>query len=201
MMRSDDLHSLPTNLPVPPDDGVADHLAGMPWPDVALSGTHGDRVRFAGGSGTSVVYAYPRTGRPDQNPPLGWNEIPGARGCTPESCGFRDHHETLVAQGIRVFGLSAQPSEEQREAVERLGLPFPLLSDARHELADALQLPTFEVAGMRLLKRLTLILRDGVIEHVFYPVFPPDLHAAQVVEWFASQRRRAPGDEEAKEKR
>jgi peroxiredoxin len=131
-----------------------------------------------------VVYLYPRTGRPGTDSPAGWDLIPGARGCTPEACGFRDHYQDLLAAGAAsVFGLSSQDTGYQREAVERLHLPFPMLSDPALSLAGALHLPTFPAGGMTLYKRLTLILRDGVIEHVFYPVFPPDQHAQQVLSW------------------
>ena len=148
--------------------------------------TTGHRVDLSSLPGRTVVYCYPRTGRPDREPPAGWNQIPGARGCTPQSCAFRDHHRQLEALGVRVFGLSAQDTEYQREAVERLHLPFPLLSDADLEFASAMRLPTFDVQSMRLLKRLTLIIRDGLVEHVFYPVFPPDQNAQQVVAWLTS---------------
>jgi peroxiredoxin len=181
---------LPPDLPVPVDDGAADHLAGAQVPSVALPSTDGRSVILASQeSERVVVYAYPRTGRPGV-PELvpDWDHIPGARGCTPESCGFRDHHQEITALGAEVFGLSAQSTDDQREAVERLGLPFPLLSDAGLRLAEALGLPTFEVAGHRLLKRLTFVVRDGRIERVWYPVFPPDTHAAEVVDWLRQLR-------------
>jgi peroxiredoxin len=150
-------------------------------PAVRLGSTSGDTVDLAGLTGRTVVYCYPRTGRPDEEIPPGWNEIPGARGCTPESCAFRDHHQELQALGTRVFGLSTQSTEYQREVASRLHLPFPLLSDADHAFANALGLPTFETSGMTLIKRLTLIIADGRIEQVFYPVFPPDQHAEEVI--------------------
>jgi peroxiredoxin len=183
MVRSDDLLTLPAGLPEPVDDGAADHLPGMRLPPVALAATAGDRVELAGLRGRTVVYCYPRTGRPDQELPPGWNEIPGARGCTPQSCGFRDHHAELAARGARVFGLSTQETDYQQEVVARLHLPFPLLSDAELELARALRLPTFVVEGMTLLRRLTMIVDDGRIAKVFYPVFPPDADAVRVVAW------------------
>lgn len=136
-------------------------------------------------SGRTVLYCYPRTGRPDQEPPQGWNEIPGARGCTPQSCAFRDHYRELQTLGAGVFGLSAQDSDYQRETVERLHLPFELLSDERLEFVNGLQLPTFRVGSMMLIKRLTLILLDGAVEKVFYPVFPPDQNAAAVIDWLS----------------
>jgi peroxiredoxin len=136
-------------------------------------------------SGRTVIYIYPRTGRPDTDPPRGWNEIPGARGCTPQSCAFRDHYQELRGLGAQVFGLSTQDTDYQREAVERLHLPFELLSDAQLAFAHALRLPTFAVEGMTLIRRLTLIIRDAHIEQVFYPVFPPDQNAAEVLAWLA----------------
>jgi len=138
-----------------------------------------------------VVYIYPRTGRPDVDPPTGWNQIPGARGCTPQSCAFRDHHAELAALGARVFGLSTQTTDYQKEAAERLHLPFPLLSDEALTFAEQLGLPTFVVDGMTLIKRLTLIVRDGVIVHVFYPVFPPDRNAEDVAAWLRATPKEA----------
>ena len=175
---------LPADLPVPEDDGGADHLTGLPMPSLALPATTGGTVDLTEvPSPRVVVYAYPKTGRPGVPLPDGWDLIPGARGCTPESCDFRDHHGELSALGAEVFGLSSQSTDYQAEAADRLHLPFALLSDERCELADALRLPTFTVEGERLYRRLTLVVRDGRIEHVFYPVFPPDEHAAQVLTW------------------
>jgi peroxiredoxin len=183
-MRSDNVYELPKDLPVPQDDGACDHLTGMTLLPIGLPSTRGRVVDLSRLAGTAVVYIYPRTGRPDQELPTGWNAIPGARGCTPQSCAFRDHYEALQRAGAaQVFGLSTQDTAYQREAVERLHLPFELLSDAGLKLAKALNLPTFEVDGMKLIRRLTLILRDGVIEKVFYPVFPPDQNAEQVLTW------------------
>jgi peroxiredoxin len=177
---------LPPDLPVPVDDGAADHLPGSRMPSVRLPST-GGRLLDVGtlGPGRAVLYCYPRTGRPDRPVPDGWDGIPGARGCTPESCGFRDHAGELADLGAIVFGVSTQSTEDQREAAERLRLPFELLSDARLDLASALRLPTFQFESSTLLKRLTLVVRNGVIEHVFYPVFPPDRHAEEVVEWLS----------------
>lgn len=183
MTRRDDILRLPPDLPVPVDDGMASHLLGLFVAPRSLPSTTGQLIDLSALAGRTVVYCYPRMGRPDQEPPEGWNLIPGARGCTPQSCAFRDHHRELEVLGARVFGLSTQDSEYQREATERLHLPFPLLSDARLEFASAMRMPTFEVQSMRLLKRLTLVIRDGVVEHVFYPVFPPDGNAQQVVDW------------------
>ncbi len=179
------LDTLPDGLPEPVDDGAADHLPGAVMPAVPLPSTSGDAVDFAALAGRTVVYCYPMTGRPDQALPLDWDQIPGARGCTPQSCAFRDHYQELKALGAGVYGLSTQATDYQREAVARLHLPFPLVSDAELGLARALRLPTFEVEGKTLLRRLTLIVRDGRIEHVFYPVFPPDQNAANVVAWLA----------------
>ncbi len=183
----DNLSSLPSDLPVPEDDGACDHLPGTALPPIALPATDGREVRLDRPSEDVpllVVYAYPRTGRPGEDPLVAnWDEIPGARGCTPESCGFRDHAADLRAAGAAVLGLSTQDTAFQRAAAERLRLPFPLISDASLRLTRALSLPTFEAAGQTLLKRLTLVIRDGVIEHCFYPVFPPGTHAAEVLAW------------------
>jgi len=191
MARSDNLHELPKDLPVPQDDGACSHLTGMRLPRLTLASTAGRSVDLSALKGTTVVYVYPRTGRPDQESPAGWNQIPGARGCTPQSCAFRDHFEELTRAGAaHVYGLSTQDTTYQREAVERLHLPFELLSDEKLEFVKALRLPTFEVDGMTLIKRLTLIARDGVIEKVFYPVFPPDRNAGDVVAWLFNQKDR-----------
>jgi len=185
--RTDDLHALPPDLPVPVDDGACDHLPGLSLPSLALTATDGRMVDLSALLSRSVVYVYPRTGRPDQEMPDGWNAIPGARGCTPQSCAYRDHHAELKALGARVFGLSTQETPYQREVASRLHLPFPLLSDESLAFGDALRLPTFRVAGMTLIKRLTLIVTDGVIEQVFYPVFPPDADAERVIAWLRDQ--------------
>jgi peroxiredoxin len=181
-----DLHALPPDLPAPRDDGAADHLAGLRVPDVALPASDGTEVRLAGLTGLSVVFAYPRTGRPGEEPLGGekaWNALPGARGCTPQACAIRDEHERFVARGARVLGLSTQSPADQREAAARLHLPYPLLSDERLALARALALPTFEVEGHRLLARLTLFVRDGVVAGAQYPVFPPDRAPASALDW------------------
>ena len=179
-----DPYTLPDDLPAPVDDGAADHLPGAVVPDIELVSTDGGSVSLAALHGRTVVYAYPRTGRPGE-PSLvdDWDLIPGARGCTPETCGFRDHHAELATAGAAVFGLSTQETAYQRELAERLALPFAILSDAALALTAALRLPTFEAAGHTLLRRLTLIVRDARIEHVFYPVFPPDRHALDVLGW------------------
>jgi peroxiredoxin len=154
-----------------------------------LPTTDGSTINLSELPGTVVVYIYPRTGRPDQEIPAGWNDIPGARGCTPQSCSFRDHHVDLWQLGATVFGLSTQDTGYQLEAVERLHLPFPLISDEQLRLARALRLPTFEVEGMTLIKRITLIVHEGRIAKVFYPVFPPDRNAEDVVNWLRANPR------------
>jgi peroxiredoxin len=189
MARTENPYELPEDLPVPTDDGAADHLPGIQIPSVPLSSTAGETVDLSALSGRTVVYCYPMTGRPGSDLPSGWDEIPGARGCTPQSCSFRDHHAELQALGARVFGLSTQDTEYQREATQRLHLPFALLSDEDLAFADTLRLPTFEVDDMVLLKRLTLIIKDGRIEKVFYPVFPPDRSAEDVVGWLKALGR------------
>ena len=176
--------SLPANLPVPKDDGAARHLTGMRVPPITLTSTANRRVNLADlAKERTVIYCYPRTGAPGQPVPKGWDEIPGARGCTPESCGFRDHYHAMEALHVRVFGLSTQTTEYQREAVERLHLPFEILSDHDFAVTHALRLPTFDFESVRLLKRLTMVLSEGKIEKVFYPVFPPDKHAEEVIAW------------------
>ena len=201
------LTDLPADLPVPVDDGAADHLPGLRVPTLRLASTAGRLVDVGAlGPGRTVLYLYPMTGRPDRPVPGAWDAIPGARGCTPESCGYRDHARDLEDLGATIFGVSAQTTEDQREAAERLRLPFELLSDRRLELASALRLPTFQLPadlalllgvhtepasgdesqGERpatLLKRLTMVVREGGIERVFYPVFPPDRHAEEVLRW------------------
>src|SRR5262245_11565967 len=190
-MRTDNLHSLPENLPIPQDDGACDHLRGSMLPSVGLRATFGSTVDLSKeGQPWLVVYCYPRTGRPHQEPLGGaaaWNAIPGARGCTPQSCAYPDHYGELTALDATVYGLSTQDTDYQSEAVQRLHLPFPLLSDARLEFARALRLPTFTFAGLELIKRLTLIARGGRIEEVLYPVFPSDADAGRVIEWLTSR--------------
>ena len=181
---------LPPDLPEPQDDGAADHLAGMTVPAVTLAATDGSSVDLAALPGRTIVYAYPWTGRPGQ--PLlseDWDLIPGARGCTPEACAFRDHHSELQAAGADVYGLSTQGTAYQQELAERLHLPFPILSDESFNLTEALRLPTFEVANRTLLKRQTLVIADGTVEYVFYPVFPPDRPASEVLAWLDTQGR------------
>jgi peroxiredoxin len=177
-----------TTIPAPTDDGAASHLLGLRWPAIALPATDGRMVDVSALQGVTVVYAYPMTGRPGIPLPEGWDMLPGARGCTPQSCAFRDHFAELQQLGVRhLFGLSTQATDYQAEAAQRLHLPFALLSDAEFRLAEMLGLPAFETAGMRLLKRLTLIVCDGDITETFYPVFPPDQNAEQVKAWLRSR--------------
>jgi peroxiredoxin len=178
------LNELPANLPRPRDDGGARHLKGMTLPDIALPSTAGRFVNLSQiAAPRTVLYCYPMTGQPGKPLPAGWDDIPGARGCTPETCGFRDHHKDLANLGAEVFGVSTQSTSYQQEMVTRLQVPFEVLSDEKLAFARALRLPMFTVEGMTLLKRLTLIVRRGRIEHVFYPVFPPDKHAEEVMAW------------------
>jgi peroxiredoxin len=174
---------LPAGLPVPDDDGAADHLTGLAVPSLRLESTQEELDLAHEAQGLLVLYVYPRTGRPGVEPPAAWDATPGARGCTPQSCGYRDHGAELRRLQARVVGLSAQPLEDQRETARRLGLPHPVVADPDLMLADALGLPTFDFEGKRLYKRLSLIAERGRIVKVFYPVFPPDENAAQVVSW------------------
>ena len=188
-MPQTNLNQLPANLPRPKDDGAARHLKGMALPDLELPSTANRRVNLSRIAALRVViYAYPMTGRPDRQLPQGWDDIPGARGCTPETCGFRDHHKDLAKLQTEVFGLSTQDTPYQQEMVKRLEVPFEVLSDEHMALARALKLPTFTVEGMTLLKRLTLVARNCRIEQVFYPVFPPDKHAEEVIAWLKAHR-------------
>ena len=177
-----------STLPPPADDGAARHLVGTAIASIPLAATDGTTVDLALLPGTVVVYAYSRTGKPGVKNPESWDLIPGARGCTPQSCSFRDHFAELKTLGVNhLFGLSTQDTAYQREAAERLHLPFPILSDEHLRLTGAMRLPIFETSGMMLLKRLTLVIKDGMIEHVFYPVFPPDRNASEVAVWLASR--------------
>ena len=201
-MPHDPTH-LPDALPAPTDDGAAVHLPHMPVPPIALPSSNGGLCRIdtpPAGFERLIVYAYPLTGKPGVDPPSGWDAIPGARGCTPESCGFRDHEGELAEYGAAVVGLSTQSTGYQQEAARRLRLPFPLLSDARLALADALRLPVFTIplrpeqdgGGTKtLLKRITLVVNQGVIEHVVYPILSPDRHAADVLEWLRARPARS----------
>jgi peroxiredoxin len=181
---STDFTSLPENLRVPEDDGAANHLPGSEVPAVVLPSTLGGEVDLAQAARERlVVYVYPRTGVPGEPLPDGWDDIPGARGCTPQSCAFRDAREELARHGATLIGISAQTPQEEAEFAEREHIPYPLLSDHEHALADAMGLPTFETSGLRLYKRLTFVAEQGRIVKVFYPVFPPDRNAADVIAW------------------
>ena len=189
-MSTDSLHSLPDDLPPPVDDGACDHLEGMELPSLALPSTGDAPVDLSALPGRLVVYCFPRAGQPGVASPTDWDKIPGARGCTPQSLAFRTHHHKIRALHAEVFGLSTQSPEAQAEIAARLQLPFALLSDQRLEFAGALKLPTFEADGMTLIRRLTLIVTDGAIEKVFYPVFPPDKSADEVIVWLLAHPRR-----------
>jgi peroxiredoxin len=181
--------SLPPNLPVPEDDGAADHLAGTVLPPLRLAVAGGGGsfdLREAAAIGTLVAFVYPRTGTPGRPLVPGWDDIPGARGCTPQSCAFRDRHFALAGLGALVAGISAMDPAEQHAFAEREQLPYPLLNDGPLQLRDQLGLPTFDVHGTTLYKRLTFVARAGRIEKVFYPVFPPDRNAAEVESWLCS---------------
>jgi peroxiredoxin len=178
-----DVYSLPPDLPVPEDDGAADHLVGLEVPELELESSLGPvNVRDF-----DVIYVYPRSGRPDRPLLPGWDETPGARGCTPQSCAFRDAHPQLEALGVRVAGLSAQPLDEQVEFAERNRMPYPVISDPERRLGAALGLPIFEIAGFTLYKRITLVAEAGTIVKVFYPVFPPDANAGDVLAWLSER--------------
>jgi peroxiredoxin len=180
---------LPPDIPAPQDDGGARHLSGIKLPDLALPATDGATVNLSTLKGRTIVYVYPRTGVPGVDLPAGWNDIPGARGCTPQSCSFRDHFGELKRLGVaQLYGLSTQDTAYQQEAATRLHLPFAILSDAKLSLTKALKLPTFSVAGMTLLKRMALVIDDGKITKVFYPVFPPDKNAEEVIAWLMARR-------------
>jgi peroxiredoxin len=177
-----------STIPAPSDDGATAHLSGAALPSVPLPATDDSTVDLAALRGRTVVYAYPRTGRPGMANPDGWDMIPGARGCTPQSCSFRNHYAELKRLGVdQLFGLSTQTVEYQREAAQRLHLPFAILSDAALKLTHAMELPTFKAGGETLLKRFTLVIDDGRIGHVFYPVFPPDQSAADVIAWLSGR--------------
>ena len=180
---SNNLGTLPADLQAPVDDGGCDHLIGMTMPSIALPSTLGGTVDVGALPGRAVVFAYPMTGRPDVALPDGWDAIPGARGCTPQNCAFRDLHDAFLKAGASVHGLSTQTPAYQREMAERLHLPYGVLSDSHFALTDALRLPSLQVDGMRLIKRLTLIIENGTITKTFYPVFPPDRSAEPVLDW------------------
>ena len=177
------LNQLPANLPIPQDDGAANHLPGMRLPRLSLFATTGKELNLGEIKGRLVIYCYPMTGQPNVALPEGWDQIPGARGCTPQSCSFRDHYQELQSLGVEIVGLSVQSTAYQQEMADRLHLPFPVVSDADYQFQRALQLPTFITAGMTLLKRITLIANDGVIEAIHYPIFPSDSDPAWVISY------------------
>ena len=184
-----DWTEIPPDLPVPLDDGAADHLLGSEIPRIQLRSTSGEAVDISDlAAARCVLFLYPRMGRPGEELPTGWDAIPGARGCTPQSCAFRDRHRGFKDAGYEVAGVSSQSAEDQAEAVARLNLPFDLLSDPDLTLAEALSLPTFEIPGMRLYKRLTMVAEEGKIRKVFYPIFPPQHNAEEVLSWLRSSR-------------
>ena len=185
-MNQRNLHEVDwSKIPAPIDDGGASHLAGMTIPPISLRATDDTMVTLSALTGRIIVFAYPRTGEPGKIALVDdWDMIPGARGCTPQTCAFRDLFAELKAAGAsHVFGLSAQDNAYQTEMASRLHLPFPVLSDEKLEFTGALRLPTMEAAGLTLIKRLTLVIDDARIAHVFYPVFPPDRNAAEVLAW------------------
>jgi peroxiredoxin len=177
------LSQLPSDLPIPQDDGAAQHLKGMRIPEISLHATTGNKLNPGDIQGRLVIYCYPMTGQPNVALPEGWDQIPGARGCTPQSCSYRDHYQELSSLGVQVMGLSVQSHQYQQEMVDRLHVPFPVLSDENYQFQQALHLPTFTAAGMTLLKRITLIANDGVIEAVHYPIFPSDSDPAWVIHY------------------
>jgi peroxiredoxin len=177
------LSQLPSDLPIPQDDGAAKHLKGMRIPKISLHATTGKKLNPGDIQGRLVIYCYPMTGQPNVALPEGWDQIPGARGCTPQSCSYRDHYQELSSLGVQVMGLSVQSHHYQLEMVDRLHLPFPVLSDENYQFQQALHLPTFTAAGMTLLKRITLIANDGLIEAVHYPIFPSDSDPAWVIHY------------------
>lgn len=177
------LYELPPGLPIPEDDGLSAHLIGQRLPDLVLTATSGTPINLAEVPGWVVIYCYPMTGQPGVALPNGWDNIPGARGCTPQSCAFRDHYAEIRALDAAVFGISTQHSTYQQEMSKRLHLPFAILSDEKLQFADALKVPTMTVAGMTLIKRLTLICHSSVIRHVHYPVFPPQADPERVITW------------------
>jgi peroxiredoxin len=191
--RRDSLFELPPGIPVPVDDGACQQLPGTQLPAISLESTQGRWVDLSEVSGLTAVFCYPRTGLPNEDPPPGWNQIPGARGCTLQVCAFRDEYAALRTLGVDVFGLSTQEAEYQREMVRRLEVPFEILSDADLRLTRALQLPTLTVGDMTLVKRLTMIVQWGVVQHVFYPIFPPFANAGDVLTWVGSRDTQSAG--------
>jgi peroxiredoxin len=180
-------NQLPPDLPIPIEDGATNHLIGMMLPNISLKSTRGYSINLRGIRGNVVIYCYPMTGQPNVPLPEGWDQIPGARGCTPQSCSFRDHYQELQALGAEVIGLSVQTSDYQKEMTGRLHLPFPVLSDSNYEFQNAMNMPTFVAAGMILLKRVTLVATNGVIKAVHYPIFPSDSDPAWAIDYLKRQ--------------
>jgi len=178
-----DAYTLPEGLPAPEDDGACDHLPGLSMPSLTVDSSQGPLSLRALAVQRLVLYVYPRTGRPERLTPAGWDDIPGARGCTPQSCAFRDHHAELRALGAELAGLSAQPLDDQLEFAERNHIPYPVIADPDRRLGAALRLPTFEFEGDTLYKRVTLVFEGAHVAKFFYPVFPPDRNAADVSAW------------------
>ncbi|GAB5540076.1 MAG: redoxin family protein [Salibacteraceae bacterium] len=189
IVRSDNLYKLPDELPVPIDDGAANHLTGAVLPDFSLTSTSGDQINLYRSGGLNIVFCYPRTGRPNEEALGGtenWNSIPGARGCTPQACSYRDKFSELEDLGANLYGLSTQDTEYQKEAVSRLGLPYKLLSDSNLQFLENLNLPFFKIGDTVLLKRITLIIQNGIVSHYFYPVYPPNSDAENVLSWISA---------------
>lgn len=184
----DVIFSIPANLPIPSYDGACEHLQNMLMPDVSLWSTDDQKINLSRLSGWNVIFCYPMTGRPGVAIPEGWVQIPGAAGCTPQACSYRDNHTELKLNGVGVYGISTQTSEAQKESSNRLGLPYPLLSDADYSFSSALKLPLLEVGNFKLIKRLTFILKDGLIKKCFYPVFPPDKNVVEVITWLSENQ-------------
>lgn len=184
----DVIFSIPNDLPIPLDDGACGHLQNTRMPDVSLWSTYDREINQSKLPGWNVIFCYPMTGRPGLAIPAGWVQIPGAAGCTPQVCSYRENHGVLSGHSVGIYGISTQTSEAQKEASTRLGLPYPLLSDADHSFSSALKLPLFEVDGLKLIKRLTLIIQDGVILKCFYPVFPPDKNVVEVMDWLSKNQ-------------
>ena len=182
------LNQLPTDLPIPQDDGSTNHLKGMKLPNLSLKATNGKAINFVDIKGKLVIYCYPLTGQPNVALPDGWDQIPGARGCTPQSCSFRDHYQELQALGADVIGLSVQSTEYQKEMADRLHLPFQVVSDVNYQFQKALNMPTFVADGITLLKRVTLMVNNGVIDAVHYPIFPSDSDPAWVIDYLKSHK-------------
>lgn len=177
------LNKLPDDLPVPVDDGACNHLLGTRLPSVMLTDISGSSIDIGSIEGIVAIFFYPMVGRPDSPPMTGWNDIPGARGCTPQSCSYRDNYSRFEKPGIKLFGISSQPLVDQKEAHQRLKLPFELLNDSEFVLTKLMGLPTFEYKKMTYIKRITIIVENGIIKKTFYPVFPPDENVIDVIKW------------------